>query len=315
MGAWGPGNFENDDAHDWVSELCEWDSFESVHEAIEAVHQLAADDEIEAPESACALAAAEVVSAALGAPARDLPNDLATWLETHRLKVSSRLYRRTVVAIQRVKTNSELKELWDESTAAKKWQAKVADLASRLAKAETAVGKPTKGTRKKSTASDAAPAKSKRGPMTKIGDLIEIKSKCGLTYAIYTHRNKLMRDLIQIFDQTLQTRPSDLADLLPLPIRFCTFTHMPALVRSGVVSKIGNLGVPEHLQAFPLFRCEVRNFSTGKVFAWWLWDGQKEWKIGKLSSKQRKLPIRSAPSLDLLLQWLDTGWRPELDDD
>ena len=145
---------------------------------------------------------------------------------------------------------------------------------------------------------------------------ILIKSECGWTYAIYTHRNKEFGpDLIQIFDRTFNAPLDDLAVLHSLPIRFGTFTYMPAFMKCEGVRVRGNLGVPEALSAFPLFRASNRNFATRKIVSWWLWDGEKTWQVPEFTPEQRKLSIRSIPSLGLLHLWLDSGWRPEADDD
>ena len=65
MGAWGPGNFENDTAVDWISDV-EDGGAAVVQEALLRVAD--AGDYIESTEGCEALAAAELVAAALGRP-------------------------------------------------------------------------------------------------------------------------------------------------------------------------------------------------------------------------------------------------------
>jgi uncharacterized protein DUF4259 len=307
MGVWGPGSFENDDAGDWVVDLCEQDSFKLIDQAIEAVVDADPDDEVDAPECCCALAAAEVVAALAGSPARDIPEDLTNWLADHPGKVSRKLLRRTLSAIGRIKKNSELKELWDEANSTDKWLQAVAGLESRLKEL------PSTGSTLPKKVSTKKMPKTKRGPKAKFGDILEIQTKIGLAYAIYTHRNKNMGDLIRVFDRIFESRPTDLSELHRLPIRFATFTRVSELAKSTVVSVIANLGVPKHLQQFPLFRSGALAVGATKVANWWFWDGEKAWLVGKLTAAQRKMPIKSIPSLGLLLHWLETGWRPELD--
>src|ERR1043166_58985 len=117
MGAWGAGSFDNDDALDWVGDLCDGDGFEPVHEALGAV-ALDAEEDVEAPECSVALAAAEAVAALGGAPSEDLPDELEQWLADHPLEVGADLRAKALAAVQHVKSNSELKELWDESDSA-----------------------------------------------------------------------------------------------------------------------------------------------------------------------------------------------------
>lgn len=73
MGAWGVGSFENDDAGDWVWELEEAGDGSFLVDTLQPVADAAADKYVEVGEAACALAAAEVVAAALGQPGDDLP--------------------------------------------------------------------------------------------------------------------------------------------------------------------------------------------------------------------------------------------------
>ena len=53
--------------------------------------------------------------------------------------------------------------------------------------------------------------------------------------------------------------------------------------------------------------------QTGKVAIWWLWDGEKEWRVGSLDAKQRKLPIRSVWNDTMLIERIDAGWTAESD--
>ena len=66
MGAWGAGNFENDDALDWLAVL-QAEGLPAAGAAIQDVLTLA-DDYLEAPTCCAALAAAEVIAALRGRP-------------------------------------------------------------------------------------------------------------------------------------------------------------------------------------------------------------------------------------------------------
>jgi len=130
MGAWGARSFENDDALDWVWELQESDDDSVVRAALVAAH---GDGEIEAPEAACACAAAEVVAAASGAPAGWLPTEVKDWVAAHGFAVAG-LGPEARAAVQRVAARSELQQLWAEAGDAE-WDRAVADLLSRLPQA------------------------------------------------------------------------------------------------------------------------------------------------------------------------------------
>ncbi|WP_176536262.1 hypothetical protein [Rhizobium sp. L9] len=46
---------------------------------------------------------------------------------------------------------------------------------------------------------------------------------------------------------------------------------------------------------------------------WWLWDGEKEWRIGQLSAEQHQLSIRGVWNDTLLVERIEFGWTPEID--
>ena len=131
MGAWGAGTFENDDAMDWVYEL-EEEGLKAVAAALKPVAAAKPKDYIEAPDASNALAAAEVVAALSGKPAKKLPEEVTAFVKSAKAKPDAGLLESARKAVARVQTSSELKELWDDGENPKEWAAAVADLASRL---------------------------------------------------------------------------------------------------------------------------------------------------------------------------------------
>jgi hypothetical protein len=79
-----------------------------------------------------ALAAAEVVAALAGRPAPDLPEEVRTWVETHRLTALPDLRALSVRALDQVAAGSELQELWAESEESAAWVDRLQELRSRL---------------------------------------------------------------------------------------------------------------------------------------------------------------------------------------
>jgi hypothetical protein len=126
MGAWGAGTFDNDDALDWLDDLVDGAS-DAIRGALEATEA----ESIEAPDASSALAAAEVVAAALGNPAADLPGEVSDWLEANGAKSAAALAPLARQAVERIRANSELKDLWEE-TDPSEWTAAVDDLHKRL---------------------------------------------------------------------------------------------------------------------------------------------------------------------------------------
>jgi hypothetical protein len=130
MGAWGIKNFENDDALDWILELEQAEDGSVLEETLKVVTEHG-EEYLEAPEACRALAAAEVVAALNHAGPPDLPDEVQQWVSHHRLG-NPMLTQLALSAIQRIKTNSELKELWDESASAPEWYEVVSNLETRL---------------------------------------------------------------------------------------------------------------------------------------------------------------------------------------
>lgn len=130
MGAWGVRNFENDDALDWVSELEQAKDSSVIQETLQSVAERG-DEYLEAPEACVAIAAAEVVAALNNSISPDLPDKVTQWVNQHR-HGSSSLTQLALKAVQRIKTNSELKELWDESDSAAEWHEVINNLETRL---------------------------------------------------------------------------------------------------------------------------------------------------------------------------------------
>jgi Domain of unknown function (DUF4259) len=115
MGAWGCGSFENDDAADWMYEL-ESSGVAAVASALEQVSGVAEDEYLEAPEASAAMAAAEIVAAARDGDLSKLSETAREAFVRHRESlVASYLSEPARRALEHIRRQSELKELWEES--------------------------------------------------------------------------------------------------------------------------------------------------------------------------------------------------------
>lgn len=130
MGTWGSGSFENDDASDFVYEF-ERDGIS----ALDAALTVSAATYLEAPAAQRAIAAAELVAAAMGRPG-EIPPEVDIEANPFVARIAeglADLQAMACSAIDRVLADrSELKELWAEDDATE-WLAAMADLRSRLA--------------------------------------------------------------------------------------------------------------------------------------------------------------------------------------
>jgi hypothetical protein len=86
------------------------------------------DDYLEAPECATALSAAEVVAYMRGKPSEDFPEELKDVIPQNVEELSKLAQQ----AIERITTNSELRELWEESPEYNDWLQVQEDLQGRL---------------------------------------------------------------------------------------------------------------------------------------------------------------------------------------
>ena len=147
----------------------------------------------------------------------------------------------------------------------------------------------------------------------KIGDIIEIPTKKGLAYAQYTHQHSQFGGLIRVFDVLFENRPSDFSKLVTAPVRFSTFFPVAAAIKRGIFAVVGHRDVAPQNKSFPLFRDGVADPKTNKVKVWWLWDGEKEWKVGEITPEQRMLPLRAIWNDTLLIEKIESGWTPSND--
>jgi hypothetical protein len=131
MGAWGVGIFDNDDAMDWVAELERSDDLKAaIEQALVAANQ-PSDIYLQAPEASTGLAAAEVVAALKDAPSAALPKEIQNWLAKHTLDVSD-VISLARNATDRIKSKSELRDLFEESGSISEWIRGIEDLRRRL---------------------------------------------------------------------------------------------------------------------------------------------------------------------------------------
>ena len=126
MGAWGHHFNENDDAADWLAAFANSPSWSACRNALAATE----GDYVEAPEASTALAAAEIVAAGIGHSNKRLAAEIVAWALGEESAARS-LVPQAVAAVTRVRDNSELQELWEESDSAS-WHASIAALLGRL---------------------------------------------------------------------------------------------------------------------------------------------------------------------------------------
>lgn len=129
MAGWGTGSFENEDAQKFLGQL------KSL--GINDLRQIlarAADqrDYMEAPESSVAIAAAEVIAALIGAPSSKMPREIADWISATGSDPTEELNELARRAVCKIRSSSEIKDLWLEAEGLNEWSAVLRDLEQRL---------------------------------------------------------------------------------------------------------------------------------------------------------------------------------------
>ena len=130
MGSWGMGNFDNDTALNWVSDFVDNPKPGMVDEALRNMGDAKKQQDTAANEKA--LAAAEVVAAMKGSPSEELPAELDDMLQSFKVKPNRELLQLARQATLAVKTQSELRELWETTGDMEIWLEHVDDLLGRL---------------------------------------------------------------------------------------------------------------------------------------------------------------------------------------
>ena len=133
MGCWAIDSFGNDDAADWLGDLTEAEDLSPARRTVSAL--LSEDGYLDAPFSTEALAAIEVVAAALGRPTVTAQSQakLMTWIARVKPVADTSLVSDSARAIERILgPDSELRELWDETDEFGEWQSNVEQLRSAL---------------------------------------------------------------------------------------------------------------------------------------------------------------------------------------
>jgi hypothetical protein len=132
MGAWGEKAFQNDSALDWLAEL-EAGGVAALRSTLSRVADTDEEDWVDVDDGASAIAAAEIVAAALR-PGRDrLTKAASTWLDAHQGSLVAEDLNLANRAVKRVLAGgSELRALWDENGPDSAWHTDMRLLLERL---------------------------------------------------------------------------------------------------------------------------------------------------------------------------------------
>jgi len=145
------------------------------------------------------------------------------------------------------------------------------------------------------------------------GDVFGIRTSGGEAYFQYVKKVAPMGSLIRVLPGVFAEAATDLELLVAIETNFWIFFPAGAAFARGIIRKIGRYAIPDHSKSVPVFRAGVVDPAAGKVVDWWLWDGEKEWRVGSITDEERKLPIRGSLNDTMLIKRIEEGWLPEND--
>lgn len=146
----------------------------------------------------------------------------------------------------------------------------------------------------------------------KVGDVVELRARSGFIYAQYVNKEKMFGHLVRVFPGVFDSPPSSFSDVVQGKEQFLAFFPLGAAIRRGLVRVVANEQVPTEYKDFPTFKAGWKDPRTGQVSNWWLWDGEREWRVGYLSEEEkRKYPSREAINDTLLIERVESNWQPE----
>ncbi|PDT18607.1 hypothetical protein CO670_00480 [Rhizobium sp. J15] len=149
---------------------------------------------------------------------------------------------------------------------------------------------------------------------TKIGDVVQILTSKGVSYAQVTHKHVRYGHLLRVFDGFYADSLDNFSEVVASPVLFSTFFPVQKAVDEGLVANVGNSSVTDANSVFPIFRTSARD-RGGRRGPWWLWNGETEMMLSRgLSDQEKRYPVHGIISAPLLVERIEKGYRAETHD-
>jgi len=149
------------------------------------------------------------------------------------------------------------------------------------------------------------PYKRPRRIRVKVGDIFEIALSDGRkAYCQYVFFDPMMGELVQVFNLITRETPSLEAILASGPKFPPVFTVPSVGVEQGTWRVIGNVEVKDF--KYPMFKAGNED-SQGRVSVWWLYDGGREIRVGKLPPGAERYEFRVVWAPVNLTRRIETG--------
>jgi hypothetical protein len=145
-----------------------------------------------------------------------------------------------------------------------------------------------------------------------IGDVYEIRTPLGFAYFQFTHKKPTYGSPIRVLPNVFEERPTDFDTIVRGDERFVIFFPVGAALSRGIITLVGNFEIPLSARRFPLFKDGGgRDPATKQLRSWWLWDGDREWRVPELTPEQKRLPVPWVVNDTMLINQIVSGWSPE----
>lgn len=128
MPGWGTGSFENEEAQNFLAKL----NSLGIDDLSPILARAADHNYADASQSTVAIVVAEIVATARGNPPHAVPNQITEWIAKIEGSPSSQMSDLARRAVEKVRSNSELKDLWLEAEGLNEWSVVLRDLEERL---------------------------------------------------------------------------------------------------------------------------------------------------------------------------------------
>lgn len=147
------------------------------------------------------------------------------------------------------------------------------------------------------------------GSKPRIGDVYELATSGGLRYLQYHARARREGPLLKVLPGFHLERPTDLGAITASEPEFYVFYPLERATRLGLLLRVAHFEISD--PRIPLMRTPgLPDPVSGKTSEWWLYDGEREWRVGPLTDELRELSIAEIWSHDVLVDRLTSGWTP-----
>lgn len=150
------------------------------------------------------------------------------------------------------------------------------------------------------------------GRKIKLGDIVEVPLTRGFAYVQYVYCDKKSHgDLVRVFPGKFNKRAKSLDDVVSQQDLYCCFFPVTKAVQLELVEVVGSADIPRRYRKLPASKVYFENIETGEK-TWFIFDGKgQRRKTERLSTEEKKYPMRQVLSIQVLVERIENDWLPE----